>query len=127
MSDKKSLNRFTIQFNTRDSTHQKVIEILNLQGRKKAQYIVNAILSYESGAIKSADIDDDIHHKIAAIVEQVLAGRVPDKKPLLQTDGLKSDKKVLKSDAGLSDIVQYDFSDDDFNIISGMIDEFKVR
>lgn len=46
MAAKKCGNKFTIQFNAADPTHQQIIEILNQQGRKKAQFIVNAIQHY---------------------------------------------------------------------------------
>ena len=46
MSEKKEQNKFTIQFNPADSTHQQVIDILNRQGRRKAQFIVNAVQHY---------------------------------------------------------------------------------
>lgn len=43
---KKDPNKFTILFCDADPLHQQVIEILNLQGRRKAQFIVNAIQHY---------------------------------------------------------------------------------
>ena len=46
MSQKKDIGKFTIQFNPIDPCHQKVIELLNSQGRRKAQFIANAITHY---------------------------------------------------------------------------------
>ena len=46
MSEKKDICRFTIQFNPADPCHRKVIELLNSQGRSKAQFISNAITHY---------------------------------------------------------------------------------
>lgn len=46
MPEKKGQNRFTIQFNPGDPAHQQVIELLNQQGRKKAQFIVNTVQHY---------------------------------------------------------------------------------
>lgn len=43
---KKDPNKFTILFCDADPLHQQVIDILNLQGRRKAQFIVNAIQHY---------------------------------------------------------------------------------
>lgn len=43
---KKDLYKFTIQFNSGDPQHQQTAEILNQQGRRKAQFLVNAILHY---------------------------------------------------------------------------------
>lgn len=43
---KKALYKFTIQFNSGDPQHQQTAEILNQQGRRKAQFLVNAVLHY---------------------------------------------------------------------------------
>ena len=45
---KKQKFRFTLQFDKNDTEHQKVVEILNEKGKKKSQYIVQAILSYSN-------------------------------------------------------------------------------
>lgn len=46
MPEKKEQNKFTIQFNPADPAHQQVTDILNQQGRRKAQFVVNAIQHY---------------------------------------------------------------------------------
>lgn len=46
MAEKKEQNKFTIRFNATDPSHQQVIDMLNQQGRRKAQFIVNAIQHY---------------------------------------------------------------------------------
>jgi hypothetical protein len=46
MPEKKEQNKFTIQFNPADPVHRQVIDILNQQGRRKAQFIVNAVQHY---------------------------------------------------------------------------------
>lgn len=43
---KKDPNKFTILFNGADPLHQQVIDMLNQQGRRKAQFVVNAIQHY---------------------------------------------------------------------------------
>lgn len=43
---KKDLYKFTIQFNGGDPQHQQTAEILNQQGRRKAQFLVNAVMHY---------------------------------------------------------------------------------
>lgn len=43
---KKDIYKFTIQFNSGDPQHQQTAEILNQQGRRKAQFLVNAVLHY---------------------------------------------------------------------------------
>lgn len=44
--DKRNLGRFCIQFNTADARHLQVIELLEAQGRRKAQYLSEAVLHY---------------------------------------------------------------------------------
>lgn len=44
--DKKQRSKFTIQFNPADPMHEQVIDLLNQHGRRKAQFIVNAIMHY---------------------------------------------------------------------------------
>lgn len=46
MADKKNPGRFTIQFNHGDPKQQSVAELLEQQGRHKAQFITNAVLHY---------------------------------------------------------------------------------
>ena len=46
MPEKKEQNKFTIQFNPADPTHQQVIDILTRQGRRKAQFLVSAVQHY---------------------------------------------------------------------------------
>ena len=46
MADKKERYRFTIQFNSADPSHEQVVNLLNSQGRRKAQFLVNAVLHY---------------------------------------------------------------------------------
>lgn len=54
--EKKDRGRFSIKFNENDPAHQMVIDILEKQGsRKKAQFIVNAVLHYVN-CTKAPDI-----------------------------------------------------------------------
>lgn len=46
MADKKERCKFTIQFNASDPSQLQVVNLLNQQGRRKAQFITNAILHY---------------------------------------------------------------------------------
>lgn len=46
MSEKKEQNKFTIQFSPADPAHRQVIDILNQQGRRKAQFLVSAVQHY---------------------------------------------------------------------------------
>ena len=46
MTDKKDPGKFTIRFNICDPQHKAVIDLLNRQGRSKAQFLVSAVLHY---------------------------------------------------------------------------------
>ncbi len=46
MAHKNNPEKFTVQFNSADPCHLQTIDILNAQGRRKAQFIVNAIMHY---------------------------------------------------------------------------------
>lgn len=46
MGDKKKPGRFTLQFNQEDPWQRMVSELLEQQGRHKAQFITSAILTY---------------------------------------------------------------------------------
>ncbi len=46
MVEKRIPYRFTIGFSPGDPAHQTVADLLNQQGRRKAQFLVNAVLHY---------------------------------------------------------------------------------
>lgn len=46
VAEKKAPFKFTIQFSPGDPHHRQVAELLNDQGRRKAQFIVNAVMHY---------------------------------------------------------------------------------
>lgn len=46
ITDKKDPGKFTIRFNICDPQHKAVIDLLNRQGRSKAQFLVSAVLHY---------------------------------------------------------------------------------
>lgn len=48
MDGKKAPGRFTLQFRTNDPHQRAVIDILNQQGRNKAQFLTSAVLHYIS-------------------------------------------------------------------------------
>lgn len=50
MSDKKDPGKFTIRFNIADPQQQAAVELLNRQGRYKAQFITSAVLLYAYAA-----------------------------------------------------------------------------
>lgn len=46
VAEKKDPSKFTIGFNSQDPQHQIVVDLINQQGRRKAQFLVNAVLHY---------------------------------------------------------------------------------
>lgn len=46
MGDRKQPGRFTIQFNLEDPRQRSAAELLDRQGRRKAQFLTEAVLSY---------------------------------------------------------------------------------
>jgi hypothetical protein len=69
MTTKKDEARFTIQFNAADPAHRRAIDLLNGLGRRsKAQYIVNAVLRYETEG-GTSNIGE-----IETVVRRLLAG-----------------------------------------------------
>lgn len=49
MDGKKDPGKFTVRFNLYDPLQRRAAELLNQQGRSKAQFIANAVLHYASG------------------------------------------------------------------------------
>ncbi len=74
MADKKSVSRFCIQFNVNDSRHLQVMNILNAQGRHKAQYIASAVLHYINCTETPSLPQDDaaFRQAVEAIVADVM-------------------------------------------------------
>ena len=46
MAEKKDPGKFTVRFNICDPQHKAVVDLLNQQGRSKAQFLTNAVLHY---------------------------------------------------------------------------------
>lgn len=73
MAPKNNPMRFTVQLSLGDPCHQQTADILNQQGRRKAQFIVNAVMHYincsETPDIKPAAIDTAL---IEGIVRRLL-------------------------------------------------------
>ena len=74
MAEKKCASRFCIQFNEHDVQHQQVMDVLNAQGRHKAQFIAAAILHYINcqEAINILQNEAGLRHTIEAIVFETL-------------------------------------------------------
>jgi len=77
---KRNIGRFCIQFNNADARHLQAVDILEAQGRRKAQFITEAILHYtnctETPKIKP--------QQNPAILKKIVEGIV---RELLKKDG----------------------------------------
>jgi len=78
LSDKRHYGRFCIQFNTDDARHVQVIELLEAQGRHKAQYVAEAVLCYidrePSSDTQASDDSSALRQAIEAVVRDCLRG-----------------------------------------------------
>lgn len=87
--EKKDPGKFTVRFNMADPQQKAVIDLLNQQGRYKAQFLTSAILHYvhcsETPDIQSAATVDST--EIERIVRQVLAQQQAAIPPSLQQGG----------------------------------------
>jgi len=127
---KKDKCKFTIQFNNADSHHLQAVEILNAQGRRKAQFITNAILHYincsEMPSIpqrSSASLD---YQTIEAIVNKILQL----KSKTVQTSELElpaPKKKLLKSDKISFDDAVQEIGEDALAAITNTVDLFRKK
>lgn len=95
---KKDIYKFTIQFSSGDPQHQQVAEILNRQGRRKAQFLVNTVLHYihcsETPDIpQQPPINTDA---IETIVRRIMEEYAP--KPTRQDARQTPEKKTVKSE-----------------------------
>mgnify|MGYP004666285489 CR=1 FL=1 len=94
---KKDIYKFTIQFNSGDPQHQQVTEILNRQGRRKAQFLVNTVLHYihctETPDIPQPPINTDA---IETIVRRIMEEYA--QKPIRQDVRSMPEKKPVKTE-----------------------------
>lgn len=101
MPEKKLPARFTIQFNEGDPAHQQVAKILNRQGRRKAQFLVNAVQHYlhcpETPDIPQETPGADIQ-EIERIVRRILSERNSAVPPHETDSFLDKTEKVEKID-----------------------------
>ena len=74
MGDKKDPGKFTIRFNIADPQQQAVAELLNRQGRYKAQFITNAVMLYVHAARTPLPVDATIQQDMAEPRKDALAG-----------------------------------------------------
>ena len=80
MGEKTDAFRFTVQFNAGDPSQQQVAAILNEQGRRKAQFLVNAVIHYincpESPEAAAAPKID--RQTVEQLVREILSNMQPE-------------------------------------------------
>lgn len=118
MAEKKEPGKFTFGFNNTDPQHRVVIDLLNQQGRRKAQFIVNAVLHYihcaETPVIpQPAQIDIKVIEEVVLRIlrQQSVADPVPepkqtpDKRPTISESIHMDEMEDLLGKDGMSTIV----------------------
>ena len=93
MTEKKEPGKFTVRFNAADPQQRTVIELLNQQGRYKAQFLTSAILHYvhctETPDIRGVPAvnSEEIEHIVRTILAQQQAAPPREVKPLTSRSG----------------------------------------
>ena len=100
MGEKKDSFRFTVQFNAGDPRHQQVAAILNEQGRRKAQFLVNAVTHYmncpetpEAAAAPRID-----RQTVEQLVREILSNMHPEPVPAVGEDMPGCDPAITASE-----------------------------
>lgn len=76
MDGKRDPGKFTVRFNLRDPQQRRAAELLNQQGRSKAQFIANAVLCYAGGQAPIPQGEPTMgSEQLRQLVENVLAQR----------------------------------------------------
>ena len=124
MSQKKDVGKFTIQFNPVDPCHQRVIELLNSQGRRKAQFIANAITHYIHCS-QTPDIPQDISYDIKDMVVEAVNQYMRNK----EKDEQNRASIKTKTESGSTSIVYDDmpFDENDIKAIAETMSIFKTK
>ena len=124
---KKDLYKFTIQFSEGDPLHQQTAAILNQQGRRKAQFLVNAVMHYlhckETPDIpQPAPIDVDA---IEAIVRRIM--EETKEKPLaVGNENSMQLKRTVKSEQiGFGDATEL-LGEDGLQAIANTMAQFRM-
>ena len=122
---KKDIYKFTIQFSSGDPQHQQVAEILNRQGRRKAQFLVNTVLHYIHCS-ETPDIPqqppvntDAIETIVRRIIEEY------SEKPTRQDVRKTPEKKTVKSEEIAFDDAAELLGEDGIAAVRGTIASFR--
>lgn len=133
MGSKKNSTRFSIVFSKTDPLHLQTIELLNGQGyRGKAQYIVNAVLHYNScdkalDTLRLSRIDEKA---IEAVVKRLLrdGAVIATDAPSDCTAETPMDEPQAKpaEEISFDDAVEA-LGEDGFNAVAGALDMFRSK
>lgn len=74
MDGKKDPGKFTVRFNLCDPQQRQAAELLNRQGRSKAQFIASAVLYYTGSQTLASQTTVD-NGQLRRLVEEILAQR----------------------------------------------------
>ena len=118
---KKNPYRFTIQFDKNDINHQEVTMLLNIEGRKAAQFIANAIIHYKNCS-KTPDIATDQNTLLLNGIEQLLDKKLSD--IIVKAPSLQPVKKLQKSSEIITD--NSEINEEDASAILNALNAFKL-
>lgn len=125
MSQKKDICRFTIQFNPADPCHQKVIELLNSQGRSKAQFIANAVTHYmhcsQTPEIPQNVSAYNIKDMIVEAVNQYMSNKEKNER------GKGAEQTKIQNNSGSISYDDLPFDENDMKAIADTITMFKAK
>lgn len=123
MGEKKDEYRFTIQFSPADPGHKQVAEILNKLGRRKAQYIVNAVLCYLNKT-ETTEPGQPLplnYHTVEVMVNRILA-----EKAVLRNEPVKQNSKHRGEEINFEGAEQ-EVGQDDLTAIADSITAFRKK
>ena len=130
MAGKKTDNRFTIQFRRTDPKHVQVVNLLNQRERfEKAQYIVDAVLHYEScnATTDSERLERFDEKAIEAVVRRILRekeGSYVVRQPSDAASANQSEPSQSAEEIHFDDAMEA-LGEDGFNAVAGALDMFR--
>lgn len=124
MSEKKDVCRFTIQFNPADPCHLRVIELLNSQGRSKAQFIANAITHYLHCS-QTPNIPQNISYNIKDMIVETVNQYMSNKEKNEQSN--RTEQSKMQNNGKSVAYNDLPFDENDMKAIADTIKMFKAK
>lgn len=103
MGEKKKLGRFTLQFNLEDPQQRTVSELLEQQGRHKAQFLTNAVLCYAQNQQRHGETPVGVSEDALEQMILSILNKYPQFTSTKQKSDLVSGKSPFESRAKLDD------------------------